>query len=268
MGGRIIKSCAVYAIEHVESGRCYVGGSVSYRSRWNYHRARLGKGTHENGPLQAAWSKCGAAAFRFVVLEVVRDSWNLRAVEQRHLDERRALPAGVFNLFIDANGSKGYKQRAEVVAARATLVRGQKRPDEWKQRASAWMRGNRNGAGKSYCGFLRESDIVPIFEAVASGLTTKDTGAIFHVTAATIGRIIKRRIWVSVLVPPEIVERAQRQVAANRGIATKRRGKLRDRLDEVRARIAAGEPSASIAAECGVTRAAINSIKAGRIWKG
>lgn len=261
------KICAVYAIEHVESGRRYIGGSVSYKLRWQYHRNKLRKGTHENGPLQKAWSTCGPDAFRFFVLEVVPDSWDLRAVEQRHIDRQGRTSAGMFNLYTDATSSKGYKHPPSFGEAVSARNRGSKRTPETRRRMSERMKGNQHGAGSSYCGVLRAEQIRPIFDEVASGKTTTAAGVVFGVSGPTIARVIRRATWTTVEVPSEIVERAQRLVAANRGTARRRDAKLRDRIGEVRARIAAGEPSSSIAADCGVTPAAINSIKAGRVWR-
>jgi group I intron endonuclease len=81
--------CGIYAIRHIATGRCYVGSSVRIVYRWKQHRTQLERGTHHGKHLQRAWSKYGADAFEFVVLEQV-DSSQLVAREQFHIDALNA----------------------------------------------------------------------------------------------------------------------------------------------------------------------------------
>lgn len=48
-------SAGVYAITYVTSGRRYIGGSKSVRSRCRRHWLALSRGTHQNRELQNAW---------------------------------------------------------------------------------------------------------------------------------------------------------------------------------------------------------------------
>lgn len=72
----------IYAIEHVASGRIYIGASVNIPRRWKRHMNDLDAGLHRNAVLQAAWVQFGRDAFRFYVLERCE-----RAVLQRREQE-------------------------------------------------------------------------------------------------------------------------------------------------------------------------------------
>ena len=65
---------AIYGILHMQSRRMYVGSAVKTAARWRHHRSQLQRGIHHSPYLQAAWSKYGADAFEFVVLEVVNSA--------------------------------------------------------------------------------------------------------------------------------------------------------------------------------------------------
>lgn len=69
----------IYAIVHMESGRCYVGQSVCISKRWSRHRGDLRRGKHSSRHLQNCWDKYGEGAFEFLILE---------ECEQRNLTER------------------------------------------------------------------------------------------------------------------------------------------------------------------------------------
>lgn len=64
------KSCGIYGITHIASGRRYIGKTrVTFLSRWNHHRGDLKNGKHHNSHLQRAWNKYGEDAFEFGPLE-------------------------------------------------------------------------------------------------------------------------------------------------------------------------------------------------------
>src|SRR6185295_2982344 len=89
-----MKHPGIYAIVHVDSGRRYVGSSLSVARRWSDHRRDLRGRRHPNRPLQRAWTACGESAFRFEVLERVDDVTQLLVREQAHIDKYEPL---VFN---------------------------------------------------------------------------------------------------------------------------------------------------------------------------
>lgn len=81
---------AVYEIVCSANGRRYVGSSVDVAHRWSQHKQYLRADTHHNYKLQRAWTKHGAAAFAFRVLEEV----------------------GAAQLFDVARGASSYQRRA------------------------------------------------------------------------------------------------------------------------------------------------------------
>lgn len=79
----------VYAILHVDTGRCYVGSSNDVQRRKREHFAKLRRGVHPSRYLQAAWAKHGENAFKFLVLEEVAERTLLGEREQVHLDANK-----------------------------------------------------------------------------------------------------------------------------------------------------------------------------------
>jgi group I intron endonuclease len=57
----------VYTIQHVESGKKYIGSARLFRRRFAQHRTALRGGYHQNKHLQAVWNKHGETAFKFSV---------------------------------------------------------------------------------------------------------------------------------------------------------------------------------------------------------
>lgn len=82
---------AVYVIEQLATGFCYVGSTNRPEKRWQEHRGSLRQGAHTSPRLQNSWNKHGEAAFAFRVVETCDDAV-LIATEQRWLDR-----VGVFN---------------------------------------------------------------------------------------------------------------------------------------------------------------------------
>lgn len=75
----------IYAIQHVESGKRYIGSAVNFTERWGSHRHHLRRGTHHSRHLQSAWNKYGEAAFAFTKLLVCAKE-HLLMYEQRCID--------------------------------------------------------------------------------------------------------------------------------------------------------------------------------------
>lgn len=127
----------IYAITCLPTGERYVGASLDVRARWRSHRAKLNNKKHKNHLLQAAWSKHGAAAFRFEMIEAFaskeldlalrRLAMALVKAEQRWLKTKPA-----FNLATRA-GLGTQTGRARPPATEAT-----------RAKLSASMKGNRN----------------------------------------------------------------------------------------------------------------------------
>lgn len=58
----------VYKIEHIASGRIYVGSSSDFKTRLRKHREALNRRKHQNSALQNAWNSHGGNAFAFAPL--------------------------------------------------------------------------------------------------------------------------------------------------------------------------------------------------------
>lgn len=95
--------CGVYEIR-CSNGRRYIGSSDNMERRQRNHLTKLRAGRHQNPHLQRAWSKYGAGAFTFLVVETCAVDEQY-AVEQRHLDA--ADKADLFNIAEDAARGAG-----------------------------------------------------------------------------------------------------------------------------------------------------------------
>lgn len=80
----------IYCIEHVASGRSYIGSTRSLRKRLREHRLSLRKGKHFAPYLQRAFNKYGEDAFAFRALETcLDDPLMLIAREQVWMDRAK-----------------------------------------------------------------------------------------------------------------------------------------------------------------------------------
>lgn len=101
----------IYEIVNTANDHRYVGSASDFAKRWKAHRFHLDRGTHHSPHLQSAWTKYGAAAFRFNRL-LVCSRPNLLMYEQRALD---AL-APAYNVARNAGSCLGVKHSAEMRA--------------------------------------------------------------------------------------------------------------------------------------------------------
>lgn len=140
-----MRASGIYKIEHLASGRIYVGSAVSLHIRWNEHRAKLRTGRHENPRLQNAWTKYGEQSFAFSVLEFVEDRAMLVACEQRWIDELTAFTKPNFNINPRADSRLGTTLSAD---ARAKISISSSRPRkplsaEHRMKISALKKGHK-----------------------------------------------------------------------------------------------------------------------------
>ena len=122
----MIKITGVYAIEHIESGRMYIGSTKrSLSRRWNEHCQELKHKKHHNRHLQEDWNKYGRQAFEFRCIEQCLPN-ELIIREQYYLDRYRALDSGLlYNMCLNAESSIGRKHSPETKAkiSAANLIR-------------------------------------------------------------------------------------------------------------------------------------------------
>jgi len=63
-----MKLVHIYMIENQLNGKCYIGSTTNYKSRWYAHKSTLRNGIHHSFILQKAWDKWGEEAFKFKLL--------------------------------------------------------------------------------------------------------------------------------------------------------------------------------------------------------
>jgi hypothetical protein len=80
---------AVFAVEHVESGRRLVIGTKNLCKRIYDQRKMLEARRHYSPRLQADLLECGADGFRFVLLDVLDDPRLLPAAKRLYVEESR-----------------------------------------------------------------------------------------------------------------------------------------------------------------------------------
>lgn len=118
----------IYKIEHVASGKLYVGSAAHIGRRWAVHVRMLRAKTHHSIKMQRAWNKYGAEAFAFSILENVEDPSKLLEVEQIWLDRTKAASRG-YNMTPTAGSLYGFRQtdatKEKMSKAHVGLVRSE-----------------------------------------------------------------------------------------------------------------------------------------------
>lgn len=145
----------IYRIWHVDSGKSYIGSSVTLRRRIRDHFRDLRAGAHANPKLQRAWNAHGEDAFRCEVVELDEKS-QLTKREQFYIDSFHAIGATGFNVVPRADRREmSTETRERIAAAMRTpenreLMRkyatGRKHSDEAKAKVSAAARGRKHSA--------------------------------------------------------------------------------------------------------------------------
>lgn len=108
MAGR---DTGIYVIQHLASGRRYVGSAVSLRKRWREHINAIHRGVHHSSYLMRCWRKYGPDSFSFTVA-LYCDKENLLMYEQALIDFYQPE----FNSAPKAGSQLGYKHRPETLA--------------------------------------------------------------------------------------------------------------------------------------------------------
>lgn len=114
----------IYKIENNINKKIYIGSSENIARRWTDHIYLLNKNNHHSLPLQRAWSKYGASAFTFTILELCTD--DLLEKEQWFLNDllkADEYSSGTSNTFLKlgynikptAQNNTGYKHSEETI---------------------------------------------------------------------------------------------------------------------------------------------------------
>lgn len=134
----------IYVIQHMASGRRYVGSAVSFKKRWREHVRALDAGDHHSSYLMRCWRKYGPPAFSFTVA-LYCDRHNLLMYEQALIDFYQPE----FNSAPRAGSQLGFRMSAESKAKLSAAARrtknftGKQHSDESKRRISLAKTGVR-----------------------------------------------------------------------------------------------------------------------------
>lgn len=134
-GGRLCLSI-IYQIRNTINDKRYVGHSTKGRGRWSMHLYHLTHGSHPNRYLQAAWTKYGAGAFVFEIVEHCPTAERL-AREQAWIDQLK--PA--YNLAPVAGSTLGVKYSDEAKARLSAAHKGAVVSAEARAKQSAARKG-------------------------------------------------------------------------------------------------------------------------------
>lgn len=108
------KHFGVYCIEHIATGKLYVGSTIKcFSHRWSIHRCALRKGNHHSPHLQRSWVKHGESAFRFKILEICKEKDGVRLSEHSWMN--RLKPS--FNVCKDPFSNAKYFNAGRARAA-------------------------------------------------------------------------------------------------------------------------------------------------------
>jgi group I intron endonuclease len=112
------RESGVYKIEHIDSGRCYIGSSKNIRARCYEHIRTLRKAKHHSQYLQRAWNKYEEDSFQIRVLELcsIEDLLNK---EQHYIDT--LLPE--YNMTKEAGSPLGVVRSKEFCQGMSKRVR-------------------------------------------------------------------------------------------------------------------------------------------------
>lgn len=133
------ESCGVYIIKNINSGKSYVGSTItSFKKRLYHHFCCLKNNSHKNILLQRAWNKYGEDDFTYDILEQITDKQIIRERELYYinsldcLNKKKGYNINKTTNSVDCN-SKEFKQ-----GRIKTKLIMQRRSTKYKQ----WKSGN------------------------------------------------------------------------------------------------------------------------------
>lgn len=202
------KIAGIYGIIHTSTSRIYVGSAISIADRWRAHLNKLKNKAHENTHIQRAWDKYGFDAFEWVILEVIDDTSQLIATEQKWMNRYQACdPSKGFNINPIAGSNLGRKV-SEITKERMRL--------SWKTRVPRIH----------YGGVLNEQAVKQILARLATDESVNDIARDFNVSQNMIRDIAKRKSYAKVEITPDIEQGLLRR--SNRHTRKPRTGKPSD----------------------------------------
>lgn len=147
----------IYKIEHVASGKCYVGSAVNIHTRWTRHKWQLALGNHHSSKLQRAYAKYGDGSFRWVVIEPVSNKESLIEREQMWIDSLNAVSNG-YNECPKAGSALGIKRSLETCKKIASAKLGKKHPPKTREQCLAQSLRQKGKKHKSHRSGWKFSD--------------------------------------------------------------------------------------------------------------
>ena len=126
----------IYKIEHIASGRIYVGSALCLKKRWKVNRDNLNAGSHYNRKLMNAWRKYGHRAFHFSMLELCRSEVLLKR-EQYWLNELQPFECRGYNICRVAGSKLGVPQSEAMKAKMRKIHTG--REIKWRDKIAKTM---------------------------------------------------------------------------------------------------------------------------------
>lgn len=140
-----MNKAGIYKIQRVGTDQCYVGSTACLRKRWTAHRRDLNSGKHHAAHLQNAWTKYGAEAFEFEVIELCGgDKETLKAIlcarEQFWMDALKPS----FNTVPAAMSTLGFKMPRHIVEKHRKQITGRTLSPEHAEKARTAALGKKN----------------------------------------------------------------------------------------------------------------------------
>jgi len=136
-----VRTCAIYSITNLVTGKCYVGSSLDMRQRINRHFNHLRQGIHYNQKLQRAFDKYGEWAFDVKQIDTCFVS-DRAACETMWIERMEAVDCG-YNIAKEGMSLLGTPQSPLHVAKRVASKKGYKHSEETKAKLSAAKRGKK-----------------------------------------------------------------------------------------------------------------------------
>jgi hypothetical protein len=148
--GKHNKTCGVYKILCLTSGKIYIGSAVWVEKRWRGHKEELRKGTHVNKYLQNSWNKYGEDDFIFSLVQMCTKE-NLISIEQEYIDCHQAANREFgFNINPTAGSNLGKTFSSEIRAKMSIARMGKTLSDEAKEKLSIRTKGNKYNLGNKH----------------------------------------------------------------------------------------------------------------------
>lgn len=188
-----MKISGIYKIEHVDSGKTYVGSAVNIKRRWGEHKARLNSKTHPNPKLQNAWNKYGEGSFVFGVIEEC-ELEVLIEMEQKYIDTLEVVTLG-YNICEVAGSVLGIKRSEETKLRMSEAQKGRIISDEHRKNISVAMTGKKRPPhSEETIRKIRESNIGKIHGPQSDEAKAKKSKALKGRTRGPVSEETRRKL--------------------------------------------------------------------------